>query len=235
MEYILKKRPRKPIIIEGFPGFGLVGTITTGFLIDHLNAKPIGKVWSKDLSPMIALHESKVVRPLEIYYSKKHNIIILNALTNVAGIEWAIADTITRLAKELNAKEIISIEGVAAMGAQKKEPEAYYYTNKHEKRFEAIKVKPLKEGVVLGVTAALLSKLEKRHFSCIFTETYSNLPDSKAAAKAIKVLDNYLGLKVDYKPLIKKAEEFEEKIHEIVNKGNEATKLQKKKELSYLG
>ena len=41
MELKLDKKPKNPIIIEGFPGFGFVGTIATEFLIDHLNAKPI--------------------------------------------------------------------------------------------------------------------------------------------------------------------------------------------------
>ena len=42
MEYILNQKPKNPVIIQGFPSFGLVGTIATGFLIDHLAAKPIG-------------------------------------------------------------------------------------------------------------------------------------------------------------------------------------------------
>lgn len=237
MEYELTKRPRRPIIIEGFPGFGLVGTIATGFLIDHLEAKPIGKIWSKDISPMVAVHGSKIIKPLEIYYNRKHNIIILNALTNVTGIEWNIAETVTKIAKELRAKEIISIEGVASMGTPKKKPQAFYYATKkkNKKRFKEIGAKPLKEGVVLGVTAAVLLKTEKTPFTCIFAETFSSLPDSKAAAKIIEILDDYLDLNVDYKPLLKKAKEFEAKLHQIMGKSKSATKLQKQKELSYLG
>jgi predicted ATP-grasp superfamily ATP-dependent carboligase len=235
MEYILDEKPKRPIIIQGFPGFGLVGTITTGFLIDHLNAKPIGRVWCKELSPMIALHGSKIIKPLEIFYDKKHNILILNALTNVTGIEWAIAETMNNIAKELKAKEIISIEGVASIGAPKQDPEAFYYSTISPERFKKIGIKPMNEGVVMGVTAALLSRAETTPFSCIFAETFSNLPDSKAAAKVIKILDNYLGLEVDYRPLIKKAEEFEKKLQDVMSKGNNAAKLKKQKELSYLG
>jgi len=41
---------------------------------------------------MIAIHNNNMIKPLEIYYDKKSNIIILNALMNVNGIEWDIAD-----------------------------------------------------------------------------------------------------------------------------------------------
>ena len=36
MRIILKKKPKNPVLIEGFPGFGLVGTITTEYLINEL-------------------------------------------------------------------------------------------------------------------------------------------------------------------------------------------------------
>ena len=44
MQVVLTKKPKKVIIITGFPGFGLIGTITTEFLIEHLKALPIGKI-----------------------------------------------------------------------------------------------------------------------------------------------------------------------------------------------
>ena len=50
MKIILKKVPRNPIIIEGFPSFGLVGTITTEFLLEHLKAELIGEFEYKELS-----------------------------------------------------------------------------------------------------------------------------------------------------------------------------------------
>ena len=67
MKLVLDKKPRSPTIIEGFPGFGLVGTIAVEFLIKHLNAKPIGMVRSNELIPMAAIHESKVVEPIGIF------------------------------------------------------------------------------------------------------------------------------------------------------------------------
>ena len=46
----LWKKPKGATIIEGFPGYGLVGPITTEFLIDHLKTEQIGEFTNGPLS-----------------------------------------------------------------------------------------------------------------------------------------------------------------------------------------
>ena len=235
MEVELKKKPKKPTIIEGFPGLGLVGTIATEFLIEHLKAKPIGSAWSNDLPPIIAVHEGKAVQPIGIFYDEKHNILIMHAVSGVMGMEWQIADEIVKLAKQLDAKEIISLESIGTT-EEKPEARAFFYTNDDKKiaKLKAAKTEQLTEGIVIGVTGALLLKSEIP-FSCIFAETHSSLPDSKAAAKIIEVLDSYLGLDIDTKPLLKSAEKFEQKIKSIISQSQAATEKAKDKKLGYIG
>ena len=112
----------------------------------------------------------------------------------------------------------------------------FFYSNngKSRKKFEKI-AEPLKEGIIIGVTGAVLLRIEKMPVSCIFAETHTNLPDSKAAAKIIEALDKYLGLEVDYKPLIAQAEKFEEKLKGILSDTNHAQQLSEQKKLSYVG
>ncbi|MFC1728191.1 proteasome assembly chaperone family protein [Nanoarchaeota archaeon] len=238
MEIKLLKKPKNPTIIEGFPGFGLIGTVVTEFLLDHLDVESIGTIVSKDIPAMIAIHEGKVVSPIEIFYNKKYNLVILHVVTSVVGLEWDMAQTVIDLAKQLNAKELVSIEGVGSANAIG-DSRTFYYSNVPAKRkkFEQIKINQLKEGIVMGVTGTLLLKAKtfKQPLSCIFAETRSDLPDSKAAARVVQVLDSYLGLKVDPKPLVKQAEKFEKKIKTIMQKGKEASTLQEKKQLSYVG
>jgi len=229
----LSKKPKNPIIIEGFPGFGLVGNISTEFLIDHLHAEQIGSIKMEESSPMIAIHEGKVIHPVGIFYDKENNILILHAIASTQGIEWKMAEIITQLAEDLQAREVICLEGV--VGGDETDVRSFYFSNQKssEKKFESIKVEKLKEGVIVGVTGALL--LEKDlPISSIFVETHSAMPDSKAAAKIIEVLDKYLGLAVDYKPLLKQAEEFERKLKSIIAQKNTVADEQEKKRLSYI-
>ena len=232
MKIELNKKPKNPIIIEGFPGFGLVGNISTEFLIEHLGAEQIGSIKVEESSPMIAIHGGKVVHPIGIFYDKKNNIVLVHVITSAQGIEWKMAEVVAKLAKDLQAKEIICLEGVVGGG---KTTNSFYFTNKKpkEKKFDEANVKKLNEGIVVGVTGALL--LEKDlPVSSIFVETQSAMPDSKAAAKVIEVLDRYLGLKVDYKPLLKQAEVFEKKLKGILSQKNAVADAQEKKKLSYI-
>ncbi len=237
MNIKLTKKPKSPTIIGGFPGIGLIGTITTEFLIKHLNAEPIGNIWSDQLMPIAAVHDSKVIQPLEIYYAKKHNIMILHALSDIRGMEWKLGDAMIELSKAVKAKEVICLEGVLS---KTETSNAYYLTtNKaREKQFNLIKGKvsigPLKEGIIMGVTAAMLLRNQNIPMSGIFIETHSKLPDSKASAKIVEILDQYLGLKVDYKPLIKAAEDFEVKLKELLSQAKATQEHKKEKEI-YMG
>jgi uncharacterized protein len=235
MQIQLSQKPKNPVIIEGFPGFGLVGTIATEFLIKHLEAKPIGKIWSDELMPVAAVHDSKIIEPLGIFYDKKHNIVIIHALSAVKGLEWKISGALLQLYTMLKAKEVISLE---AIGSEEQGMRTFYYTavEAKKKKFDGLGLQPLKEGMVMGVTGALLLKAPL-NVSCLFVESHVGLGDSKAAAKVIEILDDYLGLDVDYKPLIKAAEKFEETLKEIIEKGKKVAEHKNKREedLNYLG
>ncbi len=231
MRLELEKKPKGVKLIAGFPGFGLIGTITTEFLIEHLNAVQIGKIRVDEMPPIVAIHQGQVVEPVGIFFSKKYNLVIIHALTSVAGIEWALQNEICKLMDELKVKEVISIEGI---GSQNAENINVYYLSNKKLDSKKINVSPLKEGIILGVSGALLLR-RCTNLVALFVETHSTLPDSRGAAKIIEVLDRYLGLKVDYKPLLEKAVKFENKIKELMSKKEKAAVNQEKKELTYLG
>ena len=237
MKINLEKKPEKPIIIEGFPGFGLVGTIVTEFLIEHMECEPIGEFVYDDLPAMAAIHEGELVKPMAVHYSKKHNIMILHTILNPKGKEWEIANAITEMADDLKAKKIISIEGVASKKAlMAKTPDSdakttlYYYG---DKKLEKQGLKPIEESIIVGVTSSVM--LRAKNPVSIFAETRSAFPDSKSAAKVIEALDKYLDLKVDYEPLFKQAEEFEKKLQNMIQHSNKASEESDKKYMSYLG
>ncbi len=237
MKLTLKKKPKNPILIEGFPGFGLIGTIATEYLIDHLDCELIGRYWFEDLPATVAIHEEKMVNPVGIFYNKKNNIVIIHSIAGATGVEWKAADFVFGVAKALRVKEIISLEGVGATILSEKSS-VFYHTNKEKtkKKIEKMGIKPLKEGIIMGITSALMVIIkEKIPMTCFFAETHTSLPDSKAAAKVIEVLDKYLGLNVDYKPLLKQAEKFEDKLRKLMERGVTAKKQKDRKSLSYVG
>ena len=128
MEIKIWKKHKNPIIIEGFPGFGLVGTITTEYLIDHLDFELIGKVTMDESPAVVAIHEDHVVEPLGIFYNKKYNLIIIHGVSASTGIEWKLSDIIQKLAKDLGAKEIISLEGVGSSTTKAETDRVFYFS-----------------------------------------------------------------------------------------------------------
>jgi uncharacterized protein len=232
----LKKRPENPIILEGFPGFGLVGTIVTEYLIEHLKVEPIGRILLEDSQAMVAIHENKLIEPLGLFYSDKYNIVIMHAINATSGTEWKIADNLVQLSHQLHAKEILSIEGVGSSGDIDTSRTFYFTTDQtKEQHLNSLGLKPLQEGIIMGVTASLLLKVREVPISCFFAETHSKLPDSKAAASIITVLDKYLDLKVDPQPLLETAQKFEEKVRKIIKSGSNAAKVRDQKVMSYVG
>lgn len=235
----LTKKPKGVIVIEGFPGFGLVATIATGFLVDHLKCELIGRHFFEDSPATIAIHAGKTVEPIGVYYNKDYNIIVLHAITAPQGLEWKITDLILDLCKQLQAKELISLEGIGTTDQTAEDKGgAFFHCNdsKCAAKLKAIGAEPLQEGIIVGVTGALLMKAQNFvPLTCIFAEAHTNLPDSKAAAKIIEVLDKYLGLRVDYKPLLKQAEQFEMKLKSIIQQSMTAKEQTERKQLSYVG
>ena len=236
MQIKLSKKPKNCILIEGFPGFGLVGTIASEFLLEHLKFEQIGKIISDDMPATVAIHEGKIVEPLGIFYSKKYNLVLLHAITASSGMEWKLSEIVISLSKQLKIKEVLCLEGVGSSDGIATSRVFYYSNNdKNKNKFKKIKVELLKEGIIIGVTGAVLLRAEKIPVSCIFAETHTNLPDSKAAAKVIEVLDKYLGLNVDYKPLLVQAEKFEDKLKNLLTESQKTQQLSEKKKLSYVG
>jgi len=239
MKLILKKKPKGVTIVEGFPGFGLIGTIASEFLMDHLKMEKIGTIEIDEIPAMVAIHQNKIVEPMSIHYNKDYNLVIVHAINIGKDLGWKLADMVLELADTLQAKEIICLEGVGSPNPDV--GRVFFYTNcvkaqclKSTKELSEY-AKPLMEGIVVGPTGALLAKDTTLPLIAFFAEAHSNLPDSKAAAEIIKALDAYTGLNVDPKPLLKQAQEFEEKLKGLMVKGQKAEEIQEKKRLSYVG
>ncbi len=238
MEVVLSQRPKSPIVITGFPGVGMVGAIAAEFLVQHLGTKSIGKIILDKSPSLVAIHEGRLIEPFGIYYSQKHNIVVVHSIVALPGSEWQAASALLSICSTLKAKELISIEGVGSAAEEAPQGgKVFYYTNSpvKEKLLARQKVEKLNEGIIMGPTSAVLMKAGKLPVSCLFAQTHDSMPDSNAAAQIIRSLDAYLGLKVDYKPLLQLAAKFEEKLRNIMAQSRQAEDLRDKKQMSYVG
>lgn len=244
MDIELSKDISNARVLSGFPGFGLVATIASEYLIEHLEGEVVGKYWFEELPAQIAIHEGKVINPITLFYSEKYNLLIIHAISGTQGIEWKAAQFVRDICQKVNAQELITLEGVAISSQNQEEgsesseepPSAYYHSTTKDNipELDEASEGKLNEGIILGVTASLMLTTSIP-MTNVFVETHSQLPDSKAAAKLIEILDKYMGMNVDYEPLLQTAEKFEEKLKGIMEQSQQAQEVKNTKDLSYLG
>ncbi|MBU4454083.1 MAG: PAC2 family protein, partial [Euryarchaeota archaeon] len=64
-------KSKNPIIIEGFPGIGLVGNIACQHIIEELGMKYVGSIDSRYFPPLAVLFNGIVYMPVRIYEAPK--------------------------------------------------------------------------------------------------------------------------------------------------------------------
>jgi len=112
---IEKVRLKNAIMIEGFPGIGMIGTISASYLADKLGMRIVGYISSSHFPPIAAIHDFVPVSPARIYASEKHNLVILfSEFVIPSEVAYALSQRILKYAKEKGVKEIYSLAGIAS-------------------------------------------------------------------------------------------------------------------------
>ncbi len=103
----------KAVPIAGFPGPGLVGSISTSYMIDKLNMRQIACVESQYISPGVIYTEGKLRHPFRLYANAEGNVcvlvceapIMINGIHSVLNtvMDWAIKNTI---------QEVLVLDGI---------------------------------------------------------------------------------------------------------------------------
>jgi len=185
------KKLKRPIVVIGFPGTGLVGSVAASQIVDSLHMDFGGYISSSDFAPLAAIHDYKPVPAARIHYSAPHNmIVIISEMTIPIGSSLEVADKIYEFARSVAASSIISLGGISL----KEEQGEVYIVSSDQKMIKNAKskkiAKPIKEGATTGVTGVLLTKgtLENFPITTILAESSEEYLDPKAASKVLKVL-----------------------------------------------
>lgn len=215
------KKLKRPIVVIGFPGTGLVGSVAASQIVDSLHMDFGGYISSSDFAPLAAIHDYKPVPAARIHYSAPHNmIVIISEMTIPIGSSLEVADKIYEFARSVAASSIISLGGISL----KEEQGEVYIVSSDQKMIKNAKskkiAKPIKEGATTGVTGVLLTKgtLENFPITTILAESSEEYLDPKAASKVLKVLTKLTGVRISTTRLDKEAKELSKGIKESVIK-----------------
>lgn len=206
------------VLIEGFPGIGLVGTIAAGYIVEKCGMKPIGHIVSDRFPPIVTIHKGRPYFPARIYKHPTKDFLVLVA-EFVMPIEsvYPLADGILEFAKKNKIRQIVSLAG---MSGTAESPKIFAIASNNEIRnFLKTKNIPLiDEGVTTGISGVLIAKCsaEKYPAMSLLVES-SEYPDPKASAVLIEKLNTLIGLEVNVKELLKEAGTIEEKMKKIMS------------------
>ena len=109
-----KKRLDSPILIAGFPGPGLVGSISTSYIINRLHMEQIACVESEFIVPGVIYAEGKLRHPFRLYSNEEGSVCVLvcEAPIMIEGMH-SVLDTVTKWALNNKVKQVMVLDGIA--------------------------------------------------------------------------------------------------------------------------
>src|SRR5919205_429248 len=112
-----KKKLNSPTLIAGFPGAGLVGSISTSYIINKLHMNQIACVESEFIVPGVIYSEGKLRHPFRLYSNQEGDVCVLvcEAPIIIQGM-YSVLDTVMKWALNNNVKEVMVLDGIAIEG-----------------------------------------------------------------------------------------------------------------------
>lgn len=218
--FAAKPKLKKPVLVEGFPGLGLVGTISASYLVEKLKMEPLGYITSDQFPPLAAVHNHRPLYPARMYYSTKHDLIVfISEFVIPIGVVNELADRIYEFARKNRVSRIVSLGGITIKGEQ---DEVYAIASLPElaPALEKIPtVKMIKEGATTGVTGVLLARgaVENYPVISLLAESQEGYMDPKAAAMVLEVLKEMLKFDMDTKALENEAKSIDAKVKNVMS------------------
>jgi uncharacterized protein len=220
-------KSKNPILIEGFPGIGLVGNIASQQIIEELNMEYIGSIESRYFPPIAVLYEGLVNMPVRIYENEEHNtIMVVSDIPINPSVSYDVSKVLVGWAKSIGVKEIVSIAGIATMSDEYK----VFGAATTEEMLEKIKdhVEIFQMGTISGISGSVMAECFMQNVPAIslLGATKTQNPDPRAAAVVVDVLNSLYDFSIDTDDLIEQAEKIEiemQKLAEDVRSSEQAT------------
>jgi uncharacterized protein (TIGR00162 family) len=212
---------KNPILIEGFPGLGMVGSIATNYLVTQLKAKKLAILYSPHFPYHVIVNKKGSVRLLsgEFYYYKnefgENDFIFLVGDSQPQTIEgqFEVANCILDFVETKKVKMIVTIGGYR--NEVEETPKVVAVSTNpvlFEKALKA-KAQSSEAGTPIVGTAGLLLGLAKfRNLDavCLLGETRGYLPDPNTAKSVLNILNGLLDISVDLNGLDEEIEHSKE-------------------------
>ncbi|MDD3984920.1 MAG: proteasome assembly chaperone family protein [Methanobacterium sp.] len=215
---IISEDVKNAIVLEGSPELGLIGNILGWLLVEELNMKQIGYIDSKEFPPLAVLYKGVAIHPFRIY-SKDGIVLFLSDFIIPPNVSYDMSNAIVNWMERNNSKGLITFNSMVVM--EKTDTVAVAANSKDALKYlEEYNLPILPFGNINGLSGALLTRTAIKNIpaSCLFAEVLNQYPDPRAAASLVNVLNRMLDIDVNAQPLLKEADEIEERLKELAKR-----------------
>jgi uncharacterized protein len=237
------KKLNAPILIAGFPGPGLVGSISTSYIIDKLDMYQIACVESEHIAPGVIYVGGKLRHPFRLYSNKEGNVCVLvcEAPILIQGM-YSVLNTVMKWGLDNRVKEVMVLDGIAVEGLpdSKRTPMILSSDGKsadaanllHDDGTINIANKNEQEGpsggpfyantaFIGGIAGGLLSACLSNGIACkaLLVLASSGIPDPEGAAillESVAKTTNDQSLKIDTQQLREQGANVKRRMEEIM-------------------
>ncbi|WP_049926949.1 proteasome assembly chaperone family protein [Halopiger goleimassiliensis] len=210
-----------PVLVEGFPGVGLVGKIATDHLVEELGMEYYASVHCDGL-PSIGVYrgDDRTARPpVRLYVDEAENLIALQSDAPIAAQAVDdVADCLTNWIAERNATPIY----LSGLPADQEENRLELYgiaTGDAGETLERHDVAvPPEDGVVTGPTGALINRAAQLDSDSLGLIVRCNpqFPDPEAASVLLEEgIGPVADVEIDVQELVDRAEEIRRKREQL--------------------
>jgi len=237
------KKLNSPILIAGFPGPGLVGSISTSYIIDKLEMYQIACVESEHIAPGVIYVGGKLRHPFRLYSNKEGNVCVLvcEAPIMIQGM-YSVLNTVMKWGLDNRVKEVMVLDGIAVEGLpdSKRTPMILSSDGKsadaanllrddgsiniaNKSQQEAADSGPFYANTAFigGIAGGLLSACLSNGIACkaLLVLASSGIPDPEGAAILLESVANTTNdeiLKIDTKQLREQGAKVKRRMEEIM-------------------
>ncbi|MDF0590242.1 proteasome assembly chaperone family protein [Candidatus Methanocrinis natronophilus] len=199
-----------PVVIEGFPGIGLIGNIASQYVINKLEMDYLGAIDSRFFPPMSVLVGGLAHMPVRIYEKSELGVVVVSSDIPVhPAASYDLARGMVSWAESIGATEMVCLAGITVMGEEQRVFGAATTGEMLNKIKDKVEV--FEFGTISGISGSVMNQclLRKMPAICLLGETHSMAPDPRAAVVTIKMLNNLYSLNVDTTELEERADEIE--------------------------
>jgi uncharacterized protein len=232
---------KDPVLIAGFPGPGLVGSISVNYLIEKLQMKQIGCVESEFIIPGVIYYDGRLRHPFRLYSNQEGSLCVLvcEAPILIRGIS-SVLNLVMKWCNNNNIQEVLVLGGFSRPGLDNSKREPYIFSSINEDSvqktsFDRKIITTYLEPTTFigGIPGGLLSSSLANNIPCtaLFIPSRDDLPDAEGAAIIIDEINKITKdekLKVDTSQLRQEGENLKKRMLEFIESlRKEVSRVQK--------